>query len=93
MLDEGSRQLDAERHKTSLPSAHHRRLVDLSWPGPQAGSAQLLEVPVAGSALVMEQQRERLLKKLGRAQTRAALRRVCVTLSEIPANCSEAHQD
>ena len=46
----------------------------------QAAGAAFQEIPEAGSAIVWEQQRDRLVKHLSRAQTRAALRRVCVTI-------------
>ena len=46
----------------------------------QAAGAAFQEIPEVGSAIVWEQQRDRLMKHLSRAQTRAALRRVCVTI-------------
>ena len=42
----------------------------------QAGAALAGETPGAVNALVREQQHDRLVKHLNRAQTRAALRRV-----------------
>ena len=44
----------------------------------QAGPAPAREALEAGSALAQGQQHDRLMKHLSRAQTRAALRRVCV---------------
>ena len=40
------------------------------------------EIPEAGSALMWEQQHDRLVKHLSRAQTRAALRRVYAPASQ-----------
>lgn len=48
--------------------------------GVQADGAAFQQISEAGSAIMWEQQRDRLVKHLSRAQTRAALRRVCVTI-------------
>ena len=51
----------------------------------QAGAAPPGDMPEAVNTLVWEQQHERLMKHLSRAQTRAALRRVyALSFSCIP---------